>query len=133
MEYKFLRHTADVKFRAYGATLNRCFENAAVAMFKAMYPEEIKSKIKKSFSVEGRDREGLLYNFLEELLVLMDGEGFFVSKVKVRIDGLKLVAKVEGDDVSNYDVSLQVKAVTYNEMVVKCVKEGFMCQVVLDV
>tara|TARA_Y100000034_G_C6588499_1_gene255562 strand:- start:138 stop:440 length:303 start_codon:yes stop_codon:yes gene_type:complete len=100
-----------------------------------MYPDKINRKVKKSVSVEGKDLENLLYNFLEELLVLMDSEGFFVSGVKVRINEkeLSLVAEVEGDDVSSYDISLQVKAVTYNEMIVKKAKGIFMCQVVLDV
>ena len=135
MKFKYLKHTADVKCRAYGESLNECFENAVGAMFHSMYPNKINRKIKKTVSVEGTDLENLLYNFLEELLILMDGEGFFVSRIKVKINEkeLSLVAEVEGDSVSNYNISLQVKAVTYNEMIVKRVKGVFMCQVVLDV
>ena len=66
MKYKFLKHTADVKFRAYGKTLNECFENSALAMFDSMYPEKIKSVKSKNIRVKGKDLESLLYNFLEK-------------------------------------------------------------------
>jgi len=135
MRYKFLSHTADVKFRAYGKDLNKCFANSAVAMFKAMYPGRVNRKIKKVVEVKGKDLESLLYNFLEELLVLLDSKDFFVSRADVKVDweNFNLVARIEGDRVSNYSVSLQVKAVTYNEMFVKKVKGMWVSQVVLDV
>ena len=43
MKYRFLSHTADVKFKAYGKTLNESFENSALAMFNVMYTGKIKS------------------------------------------------------------------------------------------
>jgi SHS2 domain-containing protein len=76
-----------------------------------------------------------LYNFLEEILFLMDSEGFFLSKGKVKIDEkkLKLKAELKGDDAKNYSIGLDVKAVTYNQMFVKRVGKEFVTQVVLDV
>jgi SHS2 domain-containing protein len=135
MKYKFLKHTADVKFRAYGATLNEMFENSAAAMFKSMYPGRVEEKIKMNFSVRGKDLESLLYGFLEKLIVLLDSKGFFVSRVKVRIDkkNLKLVGEAFGDKASDYDVAMDVKAVTYSEMFVKQIGGKWVCQVVLDV
>ena len=41
--------------------------------------------------------------------------------------------KIAFFDAKNYDISLQVKAVTYNEMSVQKIKENWVCQVVLDV
>lgn len=135
MKYKFLSHTADVKFRAYGKTLNSAFENSALAMFKTMYPEKVKNKIEKKIKVKGKDFESLLYNFLEELLILLDSKDFFLSKVKVKIDKktFSLEAIVYGDSTKNYEISLQVKAITYNEMVIKQIDGEYVCQVVLDV
>jgi SHS2 domain-containing protein len=135
MKFKFFEHTADVKFQAYGKTLNEAFENSALAMANAMYKEEIKTKIKKKIKVKGKDLENLLYNFLEELIFILDTTGFFVSKAKVKIDEkkLELVGELEGDDAANYSIGLDVKAVTYNEMFVKKEKNKYVCQVVLDV
>ena len=135
MKYKFLQHTADVKFRAYGKTLNECFENSAVAMFKAMYTKKVKGKLKKEIKIRGKNLESLMYSFLEELIILLDSKDFFLSDIKVKIDekNLTLKAIISGDYAKNHDISLQVKAVTYNEMSVQKIKENWVCQVVLDV
>src|SRR3989344_3897955 len=115
-KYKFLKHTADIKFRAYGKTLNSAFENSAIAMFKAMYLGRVKSKIKNKVKASGKDLESLIYNFLEQLLILLDSKNFFISKVKVKINekNMELTADVFGDDAKNYSIGLDVKAITYN-------------------
>ena len=135
MRYKFLKHTADVKFRAFGNTLNKSFENSAIAMFKVMYPGRVNNEVKKKIKVKGKDLENLLYNFLEELIILLDSKNFFLSKISVKIntDKNELIASLYGDNSKNYDANLEVKAVTYNEMFVKKIKNIWTCQVVLDV
>ncbi len=135
MKFKFLKHTADVKFRAYGKTLSEAFENSAAAMFNSMYRGKVNSKLKKKINVSGRDLESLLYNFLEELLFLVDSENFFVSKTKIKIDekNFKLEAELLGDELLNYEISIDIKAITYNEMFVKKENGKWVCQVVVDV
>jgi SHS2 domain-containing protein len=83
----------------------------------------------------GKDLESLMYNFLEQLIILLDSENFFLSKAKVKIDEKKMAlsAELHGDDAKNYKIGLDVKAITYNEMFVKKVKDKWACQVVLDV
>ena len=141
-KFKFLEHTADVKFQAYGKTLEEAFKNSALAMFNIMYDGKVAGKIKKKIKVRGKDKESLLYNFLEELLFLLDSENFFSGKIKkIKINKeknkYKLEAELEGDEAKNYEISLDVKAVTYNSMFVKKRetkgKDKFICQVVLDV
>lgn len=136
MKFKFLEHTADIKFRAFGKTIEEVFENSALAMFNAMYDGKIKEKRKFKIDVEGKDFESLLYNFLEELLFLFDSEYFFVGEIKnLKIDKehLKLSAEVIGDNAENYEIHIDIKAITYNEMFVKQEKNKWVIQVVLDV
>jgi len=135
MKFKFLKHTADVKFQAFGKTLEKSFENSALALQKTIVNDlKIKPKIKKKIKVSGRDNESLLYNFLEEFLFLLDSEDFILSKInKIKISDRKLEAEVLGDKASNYDFSNPIKAVTYNQMFVKKQKNKFICQIVLDV
>lgn len=135
MKYKFLEHTADVKFQSFGKTIDEAFNNAALAMFNVMYSRTVKDHLKKDIQVSGKDLESMLYNFLEELLFLLDSEGFFLSQCKVKINQEKFELKAElyGDKAENYKASLDVKAVTYNEMFVKKEKDKWICQVVLDV
>jgi SHS2 domain-containing protein len=135
-KFKFLEHTADIKFQAYGKNLNEVFENSAYAMLNVLSESKIKSKIKKNIHVKGRDLENLLYNFLEELLFLFDSENFILSKIrKIKIDkkNFKLKAEITGDKSSNYKINLGIKAVTYNEMFVKKMKDKWVSQVVIDV
>jgi SHS2 domain-containing protein len=138
-KFTFLEHTADAKFQAFGKTCEEAFSNAALAMFSIMTDtNKIKNKIKKSIEVKGKDKQELLYNFLEEILFFLDTDGFLLNKVsKINIKESKkqydLTATIEGDTHSDkYDVHGEVKAVTYNQMFVK--KEGNKCivQVVVD-
>ena len=132
-KYRFLEHTADIKFRAFGRTIEEAFKNSALALIKAMCKEKIRGKLKEKIIVKGKDKENLLYNFLEELLFLLDTKNLFLSSVKVKIKGLELTGEIKGDDAKNYPVSLDVKAVTYSQMFVKQTSGKFICQVVLDV
>src|SRR3989344_5902493 len=53
-KYKFLEHTADAKFQAFGATLEEAFSNAALAMFSVMTePGKIKPKLEREISTDG--------------------------------------------------------------------------------
>lgn len=137
-KYKFLEHTADAKFRAYGKTIEEAFSNAALAMFSVMTKtEEINPKIEKKINVTGADLKSLLYSFLEELLFLMDSESFILNKIKkIKIrKGKKyeLSAVADGDTISDkYELHGEVKAVTYNEMDIKEEKGKATVQVVVD-
>ncbi len=134
MKFKSLEHTADVKFQAFGKTLGEAFENSALAVANTMFSGKVKAKISKKIKLKGKDNERLLYEFLEELLVLLDSEDFILSKVKsLKIKDNELEAEFIGDKASNYNFSNQVKAITYNEMFVKREKDKYIVQAVLDV
>jgi SHS2 domain-containing protein len=135
-KFKFLEHTADVMFRAFGKDVESLYANSAYAMFNSMYDGEVKKSKKIKIKANGEDFESLLYNFLEEFLILLDSEGFFLSKIrKMKIDTKKhkIEAEAIGDNVKNYEANLNVKAVTYNDMFVRREGKKWVCQVVLDV
>jgi SHS2 domain-containing protein len=144
--YKFLSHTADMKFQAFGKTMEECFSNAGYALREIITKDKIKPVIKKKIEVKGRDFENLLYNFLEEFIFLLDSENFILSKIiKIKIDNKKkeLIAEIIGDNIHKYKTMTDVKAVTYNDMFIKnpskdgnCLKKDknkYICQVVVDV
>lgn len=137
MKYKFLEHTADVKFLAEGKSLEGAFEASAMALKESICTKiKIKSKINKKISVGGSSLETLLYKFLEEFLVLLDSEDFIFSEIKkIEIDEkkFKLKAEISGDKTKNYKFTNDVKAITYSDMFVNREKNKFLIQVVLDV
>ena len=144
--YVYLPHTADIKFQAFGKTVEECFKNAGYALMKIICKDEIDPKERKTIKVRGKDRESLLYNFLEEFLYILEVGGFLIAQIdNVRIVAEKkrkkyesvLTADVFGDDIKNYNADTHVKAITYNDMFVKQEKirgkNRFTCQVVVDV
>lgn len=138
MKYKFLRHTADVKFRAFGKSLEEAFSNAALATFSVMVDtKKIKPVITKKVDITAIDLKALLYKWLEELLYLNDVNHFFLHKIKfIKINKKKysLKAVVVGDKFKEgYAIEGGIKSVTYNDMLIKKVKRGFVVQVVLDI
>jgi len=131
MKYRFLEHKADAKFQAFGKTNEKKFENAALAMVSLMYDsKKIKEKKVKKIKIEGTDLKSLLYNFLEEILFLLDAEFFLLKKIKsLKIKNNSLTAEFIGDtNKGNYQLEGEVKAVTYNDMEIN---EKFV-QVVVD-
>ena len=83
MTHKFLEHTADVKFRAEGSTIEEMYISAVDALNETVRGDiKILEQKEKSFVVDGPDSEVLLYNFLEEFLFLLDAEEFLVSRIK---------------------------------------------------
>ena len=137
-KYKFFHHTADAKFQAFGRTLEETFGHAALALSSLMWDwEKVEKNIERSVLVEGKDLEQLLLNFLEEILYLLDTQNFLLGSVgaislKREGDAWKLSALFVGDTLADsYEIFGDVKAVTYNEMIVNDTVP-FMVQVVVD-
>ena len=135
MKFKFLEHTADAKFQAFGKNLEETFVNAALALTKLMTDSKVKTKITKKIKVSGNDNKALLYNFLEELLFLLDTKNFLLSKIKeIKIKNNTLTAVLIGDNnLKSYEIKTNIKAITYHEMFIKQENNKFALQVVLDI
>jgi len=123
MDYEYLPHTSEAKFRAYGDSQEKRFANAAKAMFDIMFEiDEAQPKIRKKLIIKGRDARSLLHNWLEELLLLLDSELFVLKDVtKIKINTVKDIWMLEAvilgqkaDDLPRRGP--EVKAVTYDEM-----------------
>lgn len=133
--FTFMEHTADVKFKAFGKSLEEVFESCALAFSEIISRgEKISGKKKRDLVVEGKDNEELLYGFLDELIYLLDAKDFVVKNAKVKVSEGRVEAEVLGDLVDNYDDLDHVKAATFAEMYVREVaKDKWEAQVVLDV
>ncbi|OIO62721.1 hypothetical protein AUJ69_02290 [Candidatus Woesearchaeota archaeon CG1_02_47_18] len=142
--FEFLEHKADVRFRAYGKSLEEAFANC-IRVFTELIEAEAKtskaSKARRAISVSGRDIRALLYCFLEEVLFLIDSEGFLPEKA----EGLTItyLDEVKGKGNTSYALKAEligktavirsnpIKAVTYNQMEIH---EGnpYYVEVVMD-
>jgi SHS2 domain-containing protein len=139
-KFRFLDHTADAKFQAFGHTLEEAFANAALATASLMWDVEAVAKnIEHRVRFEGRDLEQLLLHFLEEIIYAFETRSFllaFVDEVKIEAragDGFCLEAVFVGDsEPSKYKLHGQVKAITYNEMKIEQ-NDPIVIQVVVDI
>jgi len=132
--YSFLEHISDALVEAYGSTLEEAFSNAAKGLVDTMVDiGAVKGRVENVFTVEGRDLEGLLYNWLETVLVKVTSEGLVFSDFRVEIKGVEGGYRLRGVGVGEpldpvrHKSKTEVKAVTYHMMEVKA--EGGMVTV----
>ena len=129
--YKFLEHTADIMFEAYGVSYPEALENAAHAMFSVFGSAGAREKA--SFSVTAHNIEELTVQALADLLAYMDTHEMVFSRMKV----LKFDAKKNSVELEAYGEKKRprdaVKAVTYHELMVKEDKNGWTIRIILDV
>ncbi|EHR78319.1 archease [Thermococcus litoralis DSM 5473] len=138
--WEHYEHTADIGIRGYGETLEEAFEAVAIALFDVMVNvEKVEKREVREIEVEGEDLYSLLYNFLEELLILHDTEGLVFRDFEVKIEktekGYKLKAKAYGEKLSEkHEPKEEVKAITYHDMEIKQLPNGeWMAQLVPDI
>ena len=139
MGFKFLDHTADVKILVEERTLSKAFSTSALALKEVMAEQILVApKIKKRIVVEGKDKESLLYKFLEQIIYLSDAKNYILSKAPIvkiekKEDSFSLTADIIGDSADKYIFTNDVKAITYNDMIISEEKDKTTIQFVLDV
>ena len=118
--FEVLEHTADIGFRAWGATAAELFENAAQAMMSiAAETETIDPRGEVSIQATGEDYESLLVNWLGEVLYRFDAGLFAASEFRVdKIEPTTLEGRLVGEarDPARHRWKLIVKAVTYHDI-----------------
>jgi SHS2 domain-containing protein len=138
MDFKYLEHTADAEFIAYGRTLDEAFANAARAMFNLVVDlSKVRHVETREISLTAGSLEDLLYDWLSELLYLSEVDRLVFSKFEVRITKngeYWLDAKAYGEVVSpRHEVFLHIKAVTYHDLRVEKRDNVYEAQVLLDI
>jgi len=135
MKFKYLDHTSEAKFQAFGKTIEEVFSNAGLAMMNLMTEvDKVQGKEKIKIKVESKKLYSLLYDFLDELIFIVDTKLIFISKFEnMKIENNVLTCIAFGDKIANCVKGGDVKAPTYDEMLIEETKNGFMAQVVVDV
>lgn len=120
-KFEIIEHTADVGIRAWGDSIEEAFENVALGMFSIIGDvDKVDVVGEAEVRVENEDIEGLLVDWLSELLYLFDTERIFLGKFKVSIEKLgekyMLKGRVYGEkyDPKKHGMGVEIKAVTYH-------------------
>lgn len=140
MKYKFLPHTADVMFEAYGENLEQLFENAALATEATMVElSSLRKTQEHEIYLDSDDIDKLLYDFLSELIFIKDTDGLLFNKFEIIINcknkKYDLIAKCFGEliDHDKHKLIDDSKAITMHGFEIKKDKGKYKCKVIVDV
>lgn len=131
--FEVLDHTADALLRAYGESIEECFANAAIGMFDIIADLSTVECVGESMIiVKNDDREGLLVDFLTELIYLYEVERVLPCDVSVEMQKGELRATIKGEtiDPARHRIKTEIKAVTYHMLEIN-EEKGFV-QVLFD-
>src|SRR5262249_35060826 len=84
--YRFLDHTTDAVIEAFGSSVEEAFENAAMGLIDTTAEIATIRQIKEvKIKADGNDLQELLFNWLDQLLLVILVDRFLMSRFKVRI------------------------------------------------
>ena len=142
-KFRYIRHTADIAFIAYGSTLAKALENATLAMIDIMFDSKksnaANARIKRvALTERAESTEDLVWFTLQNILTKVQvGNfvpiGFKTSSLSVRgkksIRGVLLYKDISA---TRYGL-LEVKAVTPHDLKVSKTEKEFSIRVVVDI
>ena len=144
-DFEMVPHTADIKIRAYGRTMEELFKHALQGMFQSIGPRAAGCHIhegrlvckalpaKHAIAVESCDREALLVDFLSYALYLSDVHNEAYLDVDIhKLCPTAIKATVKGVKITGFDV-VEIKAVTYNDLNIVQVDGMWQTDVVFDI
>ena len=120
---------------AYGKSLAEAFANAAYGLFSLIVePNKVKEKESRKVTVQAQDAEGLLFNWINELIYIFEVERLLFKSFNItEFTGQSLEATCWGEkyDPSRHQLKTGVKSATYHML--KVYGEKNRVQVIFDV
>lgn len=134
MRFEEIEHTADVGIRAYGATLDELFANAAEGMFSLVADLDLVKQVGEiEVRLEAEDLPTLLLRWLSELLYIHDTQHLLFASFDLQVTGTSLRGRARGEaiDKTRHELKLVLKAVTRHRLTVD--PEKGVAEVIFDI
>ncbi len=135
--FEILEHTADIGFRAWGASAAELFQNAALAMMAiAAESDSIDEREELPVELKAEDYESLMVDWLSEVLYLFDASRFAARRFvvdEISPNGLRARLLGEPRDPRRHPWELIIKAVTYHQLKVVETNGRWETEVYLDI
>ena len=125
MSYKSLEHATDAIFEVTAANLEEAFVVAAKSVIETILDiNSVEEKLEKTLVVTGKDLNYLLYNWLEELIILTITDGFAAKRITLSIEKnseYRILARFWGEkiDIKKHHFKVEIKAPTFHEMEIR--------------
>lgn len=144
-DFELIPHTADIKIKVYGKTLEELFKQALIGMFQVVGPKikeckKINDRIicevlpeQRVVEIASIDKEALLVDFLSEAVSLSDiNDEAYLDVTINKLSDTSLQATLHGVKVQGFDV-VEIKAVTYHELDIQCIDGTWQTYIVFDI
>ena len=125
LSYKSLEHATDAIFEVTAPNLDEAFVIAAKSVIETILDvNAIEEKEEKTLTVSGKDLSYLLYNWLEELIILTITDGFAAKRITLNIEKnseYRILARFWGEkiDIKKHHFKVEIKAPTFHEMEIR--------------
>ena len=125
MSYRYLEHATDAFIEVKASTMEEAFVIAARSVVETILDMgSIEEKKTRQLQVAGKDLNYLLYNWLEELIILTITDGFATKSIKLRIEKnseYKIFADLVGEDIDikKHHFKVEIKSPTFHLMEIK--------------
>ncbi len=131
--FEEIEHTADLALRVYGRDMRELFANAAHSMFALMAEPSLEGPARKQEVVlEATDYEGLLVDWLNELIYLHEVEEETYSQFTIEtLTPTELKAHVVGGPTRSK--TRAIKAATFHNLSIVETEPGYQATIVFDV
>ena len=122
MSYKTLEHTTDAIIEVTADNLKEAFQIAGISVIDTILDSsKVEENHTKKLIVKGKDLKYLLYNWLEEMIILTITDGFAGKRILLDItknDEYQINAEVFGEliDLKKHKFKVEIKSPTFHEM-----------------
>ena len=135
--YQIIDHTADLGIIVKGSDVTNLFIHAAQAMIDLMVKGEVSNKKSiRNVSLQGTDFPDLMVKWLGEILYLFYGEKLLLHSIEIKsINPTKLESTLTLTDFEPeyQQVKREIKAVTYHQISVDNLNDGWQARVIFDI
>ena len=132
---------ADAAIEVSSNSLEGIFIDSGKALTNTMVDDlkSIKTNQKYTFKVESQERDLLLFEFLEKLVIEKDANQMLFSEFEVKINQtnekfmVSVIAHGEHIDYDRHELCADVKAVTLHKFSLTKEKEDWKAEMILDI
>ena len=125
MSYKTLEHATDAIIEVTADNLKEAFGIAGISVIETILDiSKVDENNSKKLIVKGKDLKYLLYNWLEEMIILTITDGFAGKRILLEITkngNYQIDAEIFGEaiDLRKHDFKVEIKSPTFHEMEIK--------------
>jgi len=137
LTYQIIDHTADLGIIVKGPDVMSLFIRAAQAMTDLMVKGGTSKKtVTKDILVEGEDLSDLMVRWLGEILYLFEGENLVLNSIDIEsISPIQVKSRLTLASFrpEHHQILREIKAVTYHQISVDKVNDGWEARVIFDI